>query len=278
MNLATRAARLANRVLKPAGIQLSRINPDSPSMADNSLGAKYQTLVRETHDCFSELVFRGLPEARRRIELLSNLVGTPVSEALYLVGYLSKALELPGEVCEFGIAQGATSALMANEIRETSKKLYLFDSFQGLGKPSEKDVLINDIFNLGSIEKYQGIMAEPAEKVLARLRAIDFDLRRVRLVPGFIEETIQSTGLPEAVSFAYLDLDFYDPTRLALGYLATHLSVGGTVIVDDYGFFSTGAKTAVDEFMEKHRADFEFSLPHTFAARSTPFCMLKRTR
>ncbi len=96
--------------------------------------------------------------------------------------------------------------------------------------------------------------------------------------PGFIEDTIHGSGLPESVCFAYVDLDFYDPIRIALDFLATHLSVGGTVVVDDYGFFSAGAKTAVDVFIEKHQADFQFSLPPAFAARSTPFCILKRMR
>jgi O-methyltransferase len=40
----------------------------------------------------------------------------------------------------------ATSALLANEIRSTERTLWLFDSFKGLGKPSEKDLLIDDIF------------------------------------------------------------------------------------------------------------------------------------
>ncbi len=76
-----------------------------------------------------------------------------------MVLHLNRALGLDGDVCEFGVAQGATSALIANEIRGTEKDLWLFDSFEGLPKPTDHDILIDDIFNLGSIDRYQGTMA-----------------------------------------------------------------------------------------------------------------------
>lgn len=278
MKLGNLVARFVNRLLTPAGVRLVRTNQETPTSTVSGQEAKYQTLVRELHDCYKTLVLPELGDLPGRIELLSKLIGTPVSEALYITAYLSKSTSVPGDVCEFGIAQGATSALLANEIRETGKNLYLFDSFQGLGRPTDKDLLINDIFNLGSMEKYEGTMAEPVESVQSRLRDINFDPQRVRLVPGFIEETIDQPGLPTNVCFAYVDFDFYKPIRLTLDFLATRLSVGGTVVVDDYGFFSAGAKTAVDEFMAQHQHDFEFTLPYPFAATSTPFCMLTRIR
>jgi hypothetical protein len=66
------------------------------------------------------------------------------------------------------------------------------------------------------------------------------------------------------VSFAYVDLDLYEPTRVALQFLHHVTSVGGMIMVDDYGYFSTGVKTAVDEFIEEENADerlYELFLP-----------------
>jgi len=105
---------------------------------------------------------------------MTQLKGTPPSEALHLVWHLNRVLHLEGDVCEFGIAQGATSALIANEIRGTEKELWLFDSFEGLPMPTGKDILIDDIFSLGSIEKYQGTMACGQEQVIGRLNSISF--------------------------------------------------------------------------------------------------------
>lgn len=69
---------------------------------------------------------------------MAKLLGTQISEAMYILVFLHRSLELDGDVCEFGVAQGATSALLANEIRTTQKNLWLFDSFKGLPKRNGK--------------------------------------------------------------------------------------------------------------------------------------------
>ena len=82
---------------------------------------------------------------------------------------------MDGDVCEFCVAQGETSALIANEISGCLEKiLHLFDSFEGLPKPSDKDKLKDDIFALGNIDKYAGTMKCPEAMVLSRLAAISF--------------------------------------------------------------------------------------------------------
>jgi O-methyltransferase len=66
-----------------------------------------------------------------------------------LIEYLHQSLPVEGDVCEFGVAQGAISAVLAHEIKNTNKNIWLFDSFEGLPEPSEKDILINDLFHFG---------------------------------------------------------------------------------------------------------------------------------
>lgn len=85
-----------------------------------------------------------------------------------------------------------------------------------------------------------------------RLAKINFPGTRYFIHKGFIEQLIEKQhGFPKSVSFAYVDFDLYEPIKIALEYLESSLSPGGKIMVDDYDFFSTGAKTAVDEFMEK---------------------------
>jgi O-methyltransferase len=277
MSIAAISRKLINRILRPFELKLSRYSEiPTPFDGYSWLLTKHRVLLEEFHSCMTELVFPELPSSERRIELMMRLVGTPVSEAFYLLSYLHRSMHLPGDVCEFGIAQGATSALLANEIRMTGKNIWLFDSFKGLGKPTEQDKLINDIFSLGSIEKYEGTMSAKVEEVHERLATISFPLSRAKVVAGFIEDTIGHSALPSAVCFAYIDFDFYRPISIALNFLAEHLSVGGFVIVDDYGFFSSGAKTAVDEFTHLHRSTFKALFPYKFAAQTTPFCILQK--
>ena len=188
-----------------------------------------------------------------RPKLLARLLGTPPTEAYFIIQALAQCTNMNGDICEFGVAQGETSALIANEIAQsTTKTLHLFDSFEGLPKPTEKDELKDDIFSLGSMDAYAGTMSCPEDMVRARLEAISFPPQRYVIHKGFIEQLIHSDkNLPKAVCFAYVDFDFYEPIKIALEFLHTVTPSGAIIIVDDYNFFSTGAKTAVDEFVSR---------------------------
>ncbi|MEO5960379.1 MAG: TylF/MycF/NovP-related O-methyltransferase [Opitutaceae bacterium] len=234
---------------------------------------KYAPLVREMHDALRTLLFPRLPERPSRTALMARLLGTGISEAMYLLAELHDALGDPGDVCEFGVAQGATSALLANEIRDTGKHLWLYDSFAGLPKPSPKDRLKDDIFGLGSIEKYEGEMRCDAAEVTVRLAQIGFPPDRYHVRTGLVQDTLQRDSGPDRVCFAYVDFDFFEPIAHALSFLDQHLTAHGRILVDDYDFFSTGAKMAVDEFMHAHGARYEFVRPPAFAGT---FCLLRR--
>lgn len=212
-----------------------------------------------------------LPPNERRAALQAELMGISGEEAVELLETLNDCLAVPGDVAEFGVAQGATSALMANEMAATDKHLWLFDSFAGLPAPTEKDVLLTDIFELGSMAAYKGQMSVPMRQVIDRLAAIDFSVYRVHLVPGFIEDTIAGNFLPQRLAFAVLDFDFYEPTAIALAFVDQVLMSGGAMMVDDYGYFSQGVKTAVDEFMVGRRHVYEF-------IERDGYCILKGKR
>lgn len=254
-----------NGLLGKFGLELRRA--DSPRL----FPTLYSDLIRETMGCYQQLGFSPLPEDERRVALMSNLMGSKISQSIYLLEYLHRTFDVEGAVCEFGCAAGATSALLANEIRDTNKTLWLFDSFRGLPKPSEKDRLLDDILNLGSIERYEGQMSFPETVVRRRLEEIEFPSSRVRIVPGFIEDTIRTSGLCERVAFAYVDFDFYKPIWMALEFLDDALSPRGCIVVDDYGFLSEGARTAVDEFIATRSDRFEVIKPYSFAG---PFVII----
>jgi len=198
--------------------------------------------------------------------LLSRLTGTLASEAYFIIHALAKCKDLDGAICEFGVGGGETSALIANEILSSNKVLHLFDSFEGLPKPTEKDKLKDDIFSLGSIEAYTGTMSSPEKMVRDALSRISFPSEKYFVHKGLIKEVLKvNTDLPKKVSFAYVDFDFYEPIKLALEFLDKTTSKGSIIIVDDYDYFSTGAKMAVDEFLYEKNSDqkkYESFLPN----------------
>lgn len=259
---------LIKKIAASAGYKIERL--DNP----NPLEKKFRETLKELFNAYKDMKFPGLNLADdATIDLMCKLDGTQMSEAIYLVNALMETQSLNGDVCEFGVAQGFTSALIAHTIRNSKKELWLFDSFEGLPTPTSKDKLINDIFNLKSIEAYAGTMKHGKESVLSNLRATGFPEDRTNIVPGFIEESILKSKLAKQVTFAYVDFDFYNPIKVALNYLNTVLVSGGIIMVDDYNFFSEGAKVAVDEFLSERATDYQVEVPNPAAGK---FILLRK--
>ncbi len=203
-----------------------------------------------------------LRESKDRIFLLSRLRGAGVGEGAHLVTCLGSVTCLPGDICEFGVGSGATSALLANELRGTGKVLWLYDTFAGLPAPTAEDELVDDVDQLGSMAAYQGTMCHAQAEVLERFSSIGVPPEGFRIVAGLFDETIANEQLPDQVCFAYVDFDFYAPVRAALEKLLPRLSPGGIIVVDDYGYFSSGAQKAVDQFLAAHPGLFEIEVPN----------------
>ena len=286
--------RFLQAALRRGGYRLMRIPGDSaiPSLAAHQDFEQlyFQTLdqfrmseaMRDIHrrdaveveELYRHFLFTDLPKREGRARDLSDLIGTTVSEAIYVIKNLHDGLKVAGDICEFGVAQGATSKLLASEIMPLAeRKFWLFDSFEGLPAPTKEDRLIHDIFKLGTMEKYKGTMASPETEVLGKLASVKFPRERIVVKKGWVKDTIRSGDLPEKVAFAYVDFDFYDPIKDALEFLDTRMPAGGRIVVDDYGFFSEGAQLAVDQFVAAANGRYMFEMPLPFAGH---FCVLSK--
>ncbi len=230
----------------------------------------YGRAVAELESALRATLFPALPAREGRPKMLAELIGTSPSEAMYLLDELYRALPVTGDVCEFGVAEGATSALLASELTGTVKNLWIYDSFAGLPAPTEKDVLLDDIFSLGAMARYEGTMCYDAAEARRRVAVARFPPERLHVVEGFIEPTSE---LPDRICFAYVDFDFYQPVTTALLLIDGRISAGGAVVVDDYGFFSAGAQSAVDEFLAARVGHYEVVRPLSFAGH---FLILRR--
>ncbi len=199
-------------------------------------------------------------ESKKIFKLINSLIGTSVVEGLHIFESIIKTMDIKGDVCEFGVAQGKTSKLIGYLIKNTNKKLYLFDSFEGLPEPSINDELKDDIFNLGSMKSYKGKMFHKKHKVINELTDIKLETNKYIINEGFVnEENIKNLIFPDRVSFAYLDFDFYQPTLDVLNVLDKKLLYKSIVIVDDYDFFSTGVKKAVDEWIDINKGKYKIN-------------------
>tara|TARA_B100000965_G_scaffold406860_1_gene449924 strand:- start:1690 stop:2508 length:819 start_codon:yes stop_codon:yes gene_type:complete len=218
-----------------------------------------------------------LPFNKRRYELLGMQIGTEPSEAYFLIKAIHESLSIDGVCCEFGVAQGQTSALIANELLAFSKKkLYLFDSFEGLPEPTKEDILIDDIFNYGNILNYKGCMKSPKESLIKNLSNVGINKSKYKIFSGFVDKNFSNTSdLPEKVSFAYVDFDFYEPIKIILEFLLNVTDKGSFIIVDDYDFFSSGVKLAVDNFTSQHSEKFDYFVAPKYIGN---FIVIKRIK
>lgn len=259
--------RFIDHFFRPFGIKTIRIYELA------YLHEKFSDSITQLEGFFNSLYPNIIPENKERMELLKGLYGTNVIEALFIIYYLHKSIKTAGDVCEFGVANGATSVLIANELKNTNKNLWLFDSFQGLSKPTKKDKLINDMFGLKQMNKYEGTMQYSEIEVINKLNNINFPNQRINIVPGFINDTVNNKILPEKVCFAYIDFDLYEPTLITLNFLDTVISCKGYIIVDDYNFFSSGVKTAVDQFVKNNKKKYIMKKSSTYEGN---FCILQK--
>lgn len=198
-----------------------------------------------------------------QLNSMLKLQGTPVFQALFIID-LSKTQSIEGDVCEYGVAFGRTSALIAATLNAlgSHKRLWLYDLFEGLPKPHQKDEMLNDILDLGAIDKYQGIFAAPEDFVKREVEQVAFPPDRTHICKGWIEAPTLPDRSPTKISFCYLDMDFYQSTKDVLLLLLERAPKGGRAILDDYNFFSKGPKTAVEEIMRDYPDAFALQNPY----------------
>jgi O-methyltransferase len=176
-------------------------------------------------------------------------------EALFNSIQQIKGLE--GDIVETGVCQGGSSILMAMTLKAEGvkhKKIYMYDTFEGMPEPSLVDNKPNRKWT--GIEKWKREDKwnyASLDEVKKNIRKSDYPLDKFILTKGLVEETIPKV-IPEKIALLRLDTDFYSSTKHALIHLFPRLVKGGVLIIDDYGAWE-GCKQAVDEYFYKNMID-----------------------
>jgi O-methyltransferase len=161
-------------------------------------------------------------------------------DLLYRLGRDIEARAIPGAIVECGVFRGGSAAVLA-KATSSSRPLYLFDSFQGLPEPDERDGrLANERFHEGWCQAD----AAHVQRLLKRLR---IPSARVHIVPGWFQDTFGSVDVP-SVALLHIDADWFDGVRLCLDTFYDRVQPGGFVVLDDYGRWP-GCNRAADAFL-----------------------------
>jgi len=170
------------------------------------------------------------------------------------------AAGIPGDVVECGVWRGGSvmaAALTLLNAGDASRNLYLFDTFEGMSAPTDRDIAIDgspasSLLDLGRrLDPDSAWCYATQDEVALAMRSTGYDPQRVHFVKGKVEETLPSQA-PDRISLLRLDTDWYESTRHELEHLFPRLSRGGVLIIDDYGHWA-GCREAVDDYLRTHR-------------------------
>ncbi len=165
---------------------------------------------------------------------------------------------IPGDVVECGVWRGGSMMAAAHTLKslgDQDRTLYLFDTFEGMPDPTDRDRLYDGrpaselLAHRGRDDLYWASCS--VEEVQANMSLIGYQ-GPVRYVKGRVEETIPREA-PERIALLRLDTDWYESTKHELEHLYDRVMPGGVLIVDDYGWWQ-GQRQAVDEFIAERKA------------------------
>ncbi|MDB5169462.1 MAG: methyltransferase [Candidatus Saccharibacteria bacterium] len=163
-----------------------------------------------------------------------------------------KTLEVDGDIVELGCYIGTTSLFIKRILDQSgsAKQFYAYDSFEGLPDKTAQD-------NSGAGEQFKGGELNVSKKQFLN------EFHKANLKPPITIKAwfkdLRNDQLPEQISYAFLDGDFYESILDSLRLVWPRLSEGGIITIDDYGRDALpGPERAVRDFFQ----DKQISLHH----------------
>ncbi len=176
---------------------------------------------------------------------------------------------IAGSIVECGVWKGGSIMSILKTLKNrdsTNREIYLYDTFEGMSEPTEKDESFrgesaNKAFNKKD-EFWERIKCfSTLEEVESNIKTINYPSKKIKFIKGKVEDTIPGNA-PNKIAILRLDTDWYESTLHELEHLYPRLVPGGVLIIDDYGHWK-GCKKAVDEYLAKndislllHRIDY----------------------
>lgn len=161
-----------------------------------------------------------------------------------------EANNVPGAFVECGVYRGGSSMAAAMSFTKP-RELYLYDTFEGMSAPTPNDWHKGSKRNAADLLASNGKSARvwcysSLGEVQTNMNKTGYPENLVHYVQGRVEDTIPQSA-PDQIALLRLDTDWYESTKHELEHLYPRLSVGGILIIDDYGCWA-GAQKAVDEY------------------------------
>jgi hypothetical protein len=226
--------------------------------------------VARTTDREAQTLVDLAPADREIVARVDPFTMTSLERRASLLGAIDHLVRhrIAGDIVECGVWRGGSMMAVALALLargDTSRHLYLYDTFEGMSEPTAVDRSVSGESARAQLERTargEGVWCEAGlSDVQANLESTGYPRDRIHFVQGKVEDTIPAT-LPARIALLRLDTDWYESTRHELAHLYPLLSKNGVLIVDDYGHWR-GARQAVDEYFAEsvepvflHRVDY----------------------
>lgn len=155
-----------------------------------------------------------------------------------------------GDIVECGVWRGGMAASLA-EVMGKTRKIHLFDSFEGLPPAKEidgKEALAWQA-DINSVGYYNNCAADESF-VIAALKIANHE--NYRLYKGWFQHTLDGYQ-GEEIAILRLDADWYDSVKECLVKLFPQVAAGGIVVIDDY-YTWDGCAKAVHDYLAEMRS------------------------
>jgi predicted O-methyltransferase YrrM len=177
---------------------------------------------------------RGKGLVRESVRIIMLLPKPVVNHGQQLNRLYQARQDLPGDIAEFGVYNGGSTAQMA----QWGRKVWAFDTFEGLPKEDRLDV--------DGPHTMPGKFT-PTENLVELWRMFP----NVVSVKGRFIDTLPIVPVEVRFMLVYIDCDYQQSFEQVLGWLPGRLVPGAVIVIDDYTALP-GVRTAVDEFVAKH--------------------------
>jgi len=156
---------------------------------------------------------------------------------------------VPGDLIETGVWRGGSAILMRAALEaygDKTRKVWCADSFEGLPHP-DMDRYPQDA---GMVWHTYSQLAVSLEAVQKNFQKYDMLDDRVVFLKGWFKDTLPPADIDQ-ISVLRLDGDLYASTMDSLVPLYDKVSVGGYIIVDDYGIPEDTCRRAITDFRQE---------------------------
>ena len=164
---------------------------------------------------------------------------------------------IEGDFVECGVGAGGSMMAVAFSLLGLGvkdRRLLLYDTFEGMARPTAEDV---SILGKPATRKYERKMKDgectwhnfPLEDIRANMALTQYPSDAIFYYKGLVQDTLPSNDSTE-ISLLRLDTNLYESTVVECAQLMPKLQPGGVLIIDDY-FRWLGQQKAVDEYLSE---------------------------